>query len=173
MILCPGTRSICSGTIMTILLKPISTLQYGKRKEEKMIFEDIYDQISEYDYWNGQGHIEFYVNQNVPKDELFEIDVLDYSGCAGGLQETIGIDYYIQHCWGLCDELREGVTYTIKDLTVEWTRGDGWTTDDDVEYYFKELEHDTTLYTYLSQKLKNIWWRRVVCHIRNLKNRMS
>lgn len=133
--------------------------------------EEEYDAEWEKEYWNAPGHIEFYVIQNIPKLELFEIEVLDYSGCAGGLSEGMGIDYAIKNYWDLCPELREGVTYTLHNITVEWFRGDGWEIDDDVEYDFDEITHDTTLKRYLSQKIKNIIWRHIGCHIRNWKVR--
>lgn len=119
----------------------------------------------ERDHWNGKGHIEFFVIQNVPG--TFEIEVLDYSGCAGGLQETLGIEYYLTEYWDLQDEVREGVTYTLHNVTVTWTRGDGWTTDDDVEYDFELITHHATTIGYLPYKIKMIWWRAVGCHIRN------
>ena len=119
----------------------------------------------EHDYWNGAGHIEFFVIQNVLGD--FEIEVTDCSGCAGGLQETIGIDYYLKEYWGLQNELREGVTYTLHNVTVYWTRGDGWTYDDDVEYNFDSMTSHATAIGYLSYKIHMIWWRAVGSRIRN------
>lgn len=128
---------------------------FGMTKEE---WEE-----SQRDHWNGKGHIEFFVIQN--SGDTFEIEVEDYSGCAGGMHESVGIDYYIKDCWCLNEDpenpLREGVYYTLHDLTVTWTRGDGWTTDDDVEYDFGAMTHHTTLWLYLSHKVKMIWWRKV------------
>jgi hypothetical protein len=92
-------------------------------------------------HWSGNGHIEFFVIQNTPED--FEIEIEDYSGCAGGMQETAGIEYYIAEVWGLNNDpetpLIENVTYTLHNLTVTWTRGDGWTMDDNVEYEFSHM----------------------------------
>ena len=125
----------------------------------------------EADYWNGRGDITFYVVQNVPKEGLFEIDVLEYSGCAGGLDETLGIEYSLENgILGRVDpsELREGVTYTLHGLTSHWTRGDGWTVDDDVEYEIEDMTSHTTLWRYLSQKAKNLWWRSLGYRIENL-----
>lgn len=125
----------------------------------------------EREHWNGKGHIEFFVIQNVPG--TFEIEYTDYSGCAGGMQETLGIEYYITDVWCLQDDpeipLREGVTYTLHDLTVIWTRGNGWTEDDDVEYNFGEMTSHATAIGYLTHKIQMIWWRQVTCRIKNWK----
>lgn len=122
-----------------------------------------------YEHWSGRGHIEFFVVQNA--GDIFEIEYVDYSGCAGGLMETLGIDEWsLQNVLGIDRaELREGVYYTIHGLTVVWTRGDGWTTDDDVEYYWEELTHDATLWGYLSHKIDMIWWRQVRCRWHTIK----
>jgi hypothetical protein len=99
------------------------------------------DHAEEREHWNGKGHIEFLVVQNAP--DIFEVEMVDYSGCAGGLQETLGIEYYITDIWclhkGSEPPLLEGGTYTLNGVTAEWTRGDGWTTDDDVEYSFETI----------------------------------
>ena len=124
----------------------------------------------ERDHWNGDGHIEFFVIQNVAKERLFEIEVVDYSGCAGGLNETIGIKYMIDE-WGLPSELREGVTYTIHNLGVTFTRGDWGFTDDDVEYDFSHMTSHATALGYLSHKISMIWWRKVWCHILQWRKR--
>lgn len=120
-------------------------------------------EVTDYDFWSAPGHIEFFVVQNAK--DVFEIEVIDYSGCAYGLQDTLGIEYYITDCWYLQEDpstpLREGVTYTLHDLTVTWTRGDGWTTDDDVEYDFSKMTSHATAFGYLSHKLKMIWWRAI------------
>lgn len=141
------------------------------RKDQIMITdydsEEELDVIAEYDHWNGKGHIEFFVLQNVP--ETLEIEYLDYSGCAGGLKETLGIEYAITDIWCLQNtmKLREGVTYTLHGLTVHWTRGDGWLTDDDVDYEFESITTHATLFGYLSHKIKMIWWRQVECRLKN------
>ena len=127
-------------------------------------FEWVPDEEYEREHWNDKGHIEFFVTQNVPSQNLFEIEVMDYSGCAGGLNETLGIDWMIKQ-WGIQDELREGVTYTLHNLTVTWTRGDGWEIDDDVEYDFTHMTSHATALGYLSHKIHMIWWRKVWCHI--------
>jgi hypothetical protein len=118
---------------------------------------------AERQHWNGDGTIEFYVSQNAPG--VFEIEVLDYDGCAGGMQETIGIEYYISEIWNLQDRVREGVTYELQNVTVQWTRGEWGFTDDDVEYDFLDIASKFKLKTYLRQKISNIWWRQVTCRI--------
>lgn len=127
------------------------------------------------EYWNGKGHIQFFVSQNATG--VFEMEYEDYSGCAGGMQETVGIDYYIQHVWRLHKDptfkLREGVSYTIHGLTVTWTRGDGWELDDDVEYDFESITvtGTTTVWGYLTHKVKMIWWRQVQCRIKEWREK--
>lgn len=137
---------------------------YGMTKEA---FE-----AGERDHWNGDGDIEFFVIQHT-KDN-FEIEVIDYSGCAGGLEETLGIEYTIKNLWCLHKDdqfiFREGVFYTIHGLTVTWTRGDGWTTDNDVEYNFESITHHTSLWLYISHKISMIWWRAIGHHIRKWNN---
>jgi hypothetical protein len=124
-----------------------------------------WDEEDQRQYWNGDGHIEFFVIQN--HGDTFEVEVLDYSGCAGGLSETLGIEYVITDMWCLNKDpeyiFREGVTYTIHDLSVTWTRGDGWNTDDDVDYDFGKITSHATAIGYLSHKIKMIWWRQVHC----------
>jgi hypothetical protein len=123
------------------------------------------------DHWSGKGHLEFFVEQNHGK--TFEIQVVDYSGCVGGLQEAIGIEYALLEGYLDVDRsmLREGVTYTIWDITAEFSRGDGWTTDDDCEYHIGEITSEASLWGYLSHKVSIIWWRHIGCHIRNWKYR--
>lgn len=116
----------------------------------------------EYHYWSGEGFIKFYVQQNIPKDDIFEFEVEDYDGCAGGANEGVGFDYLIKEMLGLdISELKEGHTYTIEKLTVVWTRGDGWTTDDDVEYYFENLKDEIQWFRLIKQKLTNLWWQNI------------
>lgn len=121
----------------------------------------------EREHWNGVGHVTFFVIQNVP--DTFEVEILDHSGCAGGLDETIGLEYYITDAWDLQGQVREGGTYTLNKLTVTWTRGDGWSTDDDVEYEFESITAQTTAVGYLLHKVKMIWWRQVQCRLRDWK----
>lgn len=115
----------------------------------------------ERDHWNGQGHIEFFVNQNV--DNCFEIEILDSSGCAGGLEETLGINYAIYE--GIIDvdlsELRQGFTYKIHGLNVTWFQGDGWEIDDDSEYSFTELTRTYKLWPLIKHTLFMFWWQNI------------
>ena len=111
----------------------------------------------ERDYWSGPGHIEFYVSANRP--DVFEVEVLDYSGCAGGAFEAVGEDYRITEMLGSdVDALREGWTYTVTNLTVVHTRGDGWTTDDDSDYYHDGLVAHRYWWQWARQKVVNAWW---------------
>ena len=113
-------------------------------------------------FWNGEGFIKFYVEQNIPEDNIFEIEVEDSGGCAGGAHETVGFDYLIKEMLDFdIKDLKEGHTYTIEKLTVTWIRGDGWMTDDDVEYEYETLKDEIQLFRFIKQKLINYWWQHI------------
>lgn len=118
----------------------------------------------ERDHWNGRGGIVFRVDQNIK--DCFEMEVLDYWGCVGGMEETIGVQYYIEDIWGLTPELKEGVTYTIKGVTVDWIRGDGWEIDDDVEYDFEEIIPEWKFWPRMKTMIYNLWWQNIGWRIR-------
>lgn len=118
-------------------------------------------------YWNGEGFITFFVQQNIPKDKIFEFEVDDYDGCAGGANETVGFDYLLTEMLDIdIKNLKEGHTYTIEKLTVVWTRGDGYCTDDDVDYYFESLKDEIEWSRFIKQKLHNLWWQNIGWRLR-------
>lgn len=122
----------------------------------------------ERDYWNGEGHLEFQVLSYDPKVswEKYEIDWLDYSGCVGGLDEMLGISYAINEGILETDKLQFGYIYTLHEITAHWTRGDGWTTDDNVDY---EVGYITRRFS-LKNWISTWWWHLVGHHIRNWRN---
>lgn len=124
----------------------------------------------ERDYWSGEGHLEFTVISHTKGKGYipFEIDYHDYSGCVGGLDETLGIEYAVNE--GILDvgKLRLGVTYIVHGITVQWTRGDGWTTDDDVDYY---VEGEIYKRIYLSRWLSAWWWHLIGWRLRNARTK--
>lgn len=127
-------------------------------------FESVEDphamtQEEEADYWNGIGMLSIYVEQNA--DGVFEYEVLEATGCVGGIQEALGIDYLLTDIWGLTKEMYEGHTFVIRGISAYWTRGDGWETDDDVDYTFESIEIHFNPFTWAWQKAKNIWWRNI------------
>lgn len=139
---------------------------------EMKIVDDPFYQPSpeeERDFWAGRGNIDFFVIQKDP----FEIEVIDSSGCAGGLQETCGIEWWLEDSIYIHKDpdirLWEGVTYRIDGLTVDFTQGDGWTTDDDAEYYFDDIYPISGFWTWLPHKISMIWHRQVRCRIQALK----
>ena len=137
-------------------------------------FEDIYEPTDENvaDHWSGKGYIIFFVQQNI--DNVFEIEIEEYTGCAGGASETVGLEWLIHHELGIDrDKLKEGYTYTIQGLTAHFTRGDGWTTDDDVEYDYEVLTHKIQWFRYLKQKAINLWWQNIGWRIREWRNKKS
>lgn len=110
-------------------------------------------------YWSGPGYIEFYVLTNRPEHGLFEFDVEDYDGCAGGAFESVGEDYLITEMLDIdVSTLREGWTYRVENLTVVHTRGDGWMTDDDSTYYHDGLTARREWGRWFRQKIENAWW---------------
>lgn len=63
----------------------------------------------------------------------YDYDVLDGDG--GGafwVSEGIGFEYFLRYYV----EIPGPGVYLIRNLTVHYTRGDGWTTDDDEDYEF-------------------------------------
>lgn len=133
--------------------------------------DDLYQptEEDEKDYWSGEGHLIFRVVSYDPNCsfEPYEIDWLDYSGCVGGLDETLGIQYAINE--GILDlpKLKIGHTYHVHGITVVWTRGDGWEIDDDVDYYVE----DVTSYIVLHEWLYAWWWHLVGHRIRNWRKK--
>lgn len=65
----------------------------------------------------------------------YEIEVIDHDGDSSvyWLNEGMGVEYWLQ---GLID-LDEPGFYVVEGVTGEYIRGDGWTTDDDEEWYFE------------------------------------
>lgn len=112
----------------------------------------------ERDYWYGEGHVTFFVEAN--REDVFEIEVYDYSGCVGSIDEVLGIETAIRfgylgngHRW-----LKEGYFYTIHGVTAHYIRGDGWNTDDDCDYYHEGITRQFVLWPWLKQTIKNLWW---------------
>jgi hypothetical protein len=142
---------------MTDLLKLTETRAVTQEKMD--YFLDGPSEEEERDFWNGEGNLVFTVLSNRP--DVFEINIEEYSGCVGGFNEGIGIE------WGLKDgyldidpsELHEGYTYYCDEITVSWYKGDGWTTDDDSDYYVGNIRSERLpLIKYLKLKLHNAWW---------------
>ena len=113
----------------------------------------------EKEYWSGKGHLVFRTVSCDPADRFpsWEIEVEEYSGCIGGLHESVGITYAINQHILDGPKLRLGWTYIYKDITVTFTRGDGWTTDDDADYYVGSYEEVFKLGPWLSA-----WWWHLV-----------
>jgi hypothetical protein len=120
---------------------------------------------NERDYWSGPGHISFKVLSHTPQSFIpYEIEVIDYSGCLGGLNESLGFDYAINEGILYIDQpLRIGMTYHLHDVTVIFSRGDGWITDDNVDYYVGSI----TTEWHLFQWLYAWWWHFFGHRIRN------
>jgi len=144
------------------------------------LFEGLFDEMvgvedpnqmtkeEEADHWAGEGTLQILVLLNLPAtdehDRVFEYDVLEASGCLGGANETVGIDYLLQDIWGVLDmkyPLKEGHIYTFYKVTAYWTRGDGFTSDDDVEWNYGVLTEDFNLWTWLKVKPMAMWWKHI------------
>jgi len=121
-------------------------------------------------HWNGEGTLEFRVlsYDKTSKYCPYEIEYLDYCGCVGGLDETLGIEHSINE--GILDvgKLHIGWTYKIHGITVHWTHGDGWTTDDDVDYY---IEGDIYKSIVLTDWITAWWWHLIGHRIRNWRKK--
>lgn len=116
----------------------------------------------EADYWNGIGFLEVMILQNWKgknEERIFEFEVIDYNGCVGGIEEAIGIDYLLTHIWSLQEVLKEGYIYRFTGITALWTRGDGWSTDDDVDYHFKDVQVIWEPWTWFKTKIQATWWK--------------
>lgn len=111
------------------------------------------------DYWCGKGAITFTVTEHDPEARFcpFGFEVEDYSGCVGGLDESLGITYSLNERVLDVGKLRLGVTYYVEEITVVFTRGDGWTTDDDADYYVGSVKTKIHLIPFL----KAWWWHLV------------
>lgn len=121
-------------------------------------------------YYNGIGFLEFFVVQNYK--DTFEFEIVDSNGCAGWLQEGLGVDYALTEEWiAPLKDLKEGATYRVHDITVHYVRGDGWTTDDDEDWEFGNVTQiDKKPVRQALYKAKMIWWRAIGCHIRNWRS---
>ena len=138
--------------------------------------EDFYEptEEDERNHWSGVGFITFFIEQNINTGPypVFEMQIDDYGGCAGGASEFIGLDWLIHYELGLDRaKFKEGYTYTIKGLTAHFTRGDGWMTDDDVEYNFEIITYKIQPWRYLKQKLTNLWWQNIGWRIREWRTK--
>lgn len=122
-------------------------------------------QEEEADYWAGVGSLTIFVTLVIPEENIFEFDVVDYSGCVGGIQEAIGIDYLLTDIWcinkGREHPLKEGIFYTFHNISAFWTSGDGYSTDDDVDYYFGGLTHELKLWPWFKTKVAATWWKHI------------
>jgi len=111
----------------------------------------------ERNHWSEPGHFDFYVLAN--RHDVFEIEVEEHSGCAGGALETFcGPEYLLEHLGINKEALREGWTYQALGLTVTFYRGDGWMTDDDAEYQYEHLVPVRNWKRWAWQKIENAWW---------------
>lgn len=130
----------------------------------------------ERDYWNGEGSLIFTVTANrYLHDDIFEIEIEEYTGCVGGFEDSIGIEWGLKEGYFDIDrsELKEGYKYYANEVTVSWTRGDGWTTDDDVDYYIGEFYGNRLpLIQYLKLKITNAWWFNIGWRIRQWRKKL-
>lgn len=87
--------------------------------------------------YSDPGRILF--NVYLTPNEKPEYEVLAYDGDASTvwLQEGVGCDYALAEYFNLNIEL-EG-TYVLEGITGEYHRGDGYTTDDDEDWYCGNL----------------------------------
>ena len=141
------------------------------------IFEGLFDEMTpvadpfamtqeeEADYWNGIGKLEIFITLVIPEDNIFEFEVLEMTGCVQGIEESIGIEYLLRDIWCVNRSreypLREGFFYTFHNVSAYWTRGDGYTTDDDVDYYFGALTYEWKFWPWFKTKIAATWWKHI------------
>lgn len=122
------------------------------------------DLENEKDYWSGKGHIQFFVSQSDHDDGCLEIEVIDLSGCVNGMIEISGNEESITEQLNIDPkDLYTGKTYLIESISVQWTRGDGWETEDDVEYWYDTMITLYTPFKTIKQRLI-IWWWNLIGH---------
>ncbi len=123
------------------------------------------------DHWSGEGDLTFHVlSHNKDKNYLpYEIEYEYYSGCVGGLDETLGIEYSVNE--GILDvgKLTLGITYHVSGITAHFTRGDGWTTDDDVDYYVENVTKSINPHRFIAAW----WWHLIGWRIRQWRNQRN
>jgi hypothetical protein len=69
---------------------------------------------------------------------LFELDILEYDGCASWAAEGYGLaDWITDHV--PMEDLKVGGIYTATGMTVSFTSGDRWETDDDEDWEWEDL----------------------------------
>ncbi len=123
-------------------------------------------------HWSGLGTLDFFVSQNNKDPDVFEVEVLDHSGCMGGLEETYGLASAIED--GLLGidlvDLKQGFTYHMIDISVECTRGDGWEIDDDMEYYGGPMTRSYKLWPLIKHTIHMFWWQNFGWKLREKKN---
>jgi hypothetical protein len=78
------------------------------------------------------------------ESKFSRFEVLEYAydgGACFWIQEDIGFEYFLDMHFDF-DELPEGWN-VIEGITSKYIRGDGWMTDDDVEYNWKRIRPAT------------------------------
>lgn len=143
--------------------------EFEKAWNEAFESEKSWTQEDEANYWNGVGTLKILVTLNIPSEEIFEFDILEATGCLCGADEIIGIDYLLKEIWGVQSykyPFKEGMIYTFHNVSVTWTKGDGFTTDDDVDYYFGPLTYTWRPWTWFKTWISAKWWKHIGWRIR-------
>lgn len=138
--------------------------EFEKAWNEAFESEESWSQEEEANYWSGIGTLKILVTLNIPSEKIFEFDILEATGCLYGADEAIGIDYLLKEMWGVQSykyPFKEGIIYTFHHVTVSWTKGDGYTTDDDVEYSHGTVTKTWKPWTWFKTKMNAIWWKTI------------
>ncbi len=126
---------------------------------------DGWDEEAEKDFWNGIGSLTIFVTLVIPKDDIFEFEVLEMTGCVQGIEESIGIEYLLKDIWYINRSrehpLKEGIFYTFHNVSAYWYRGDGYTTDDDVDYFFGALTYEWKPWPWFKTWISAQWWKHI------------
>ena len=107
----------------------------------------------EREFWIEEGEVTFFVLNN--NSDCFEIKVENISGCAQGLDTSIGLEYAFKiGTLGLYkSEFSEGRRYTIKGISVTHIPADLWLSNELALYTYSELITHKTLFETISYKL--------------------
>ncbi len=113
----------------------------------------------EYTFVDGHEEDDEKIDFNYPEDVIFEVINLDDTGKNRSIENHIVINNSnitgtatYEDSYGCCMDYHidcileygtpDGV-YVLVDVTGYWTKGDGWTTDDDLDVYYDHIRPAT------------------------------
>ena len=120
------------------------------------------DNESDFQWDMSKGWLEVKILAVSKSGKVADYDYGDYTGCVDWLQEGMGIDYFLKEYFEK-GTFKAGWTYTIHDIEVAFTRGDGWEIDYDEDWDFGDITRTTTPKIWLDAKLWQLrcWWNEL------------